>query len=304
MVENIFPSIHIIGQHRCERGTDPKTVPRFVPRQRFAVLANLWTEACIPRRQIKKRGWCHAGERQVFLLEALFTDWRFSFGPQVDSVLDGYFGRQREEFREGINMYRSGQYIEVVDRLAGGDEELAFTARAAIVEIENAYADLPFVRRQPYDCVIKIPPYSAMPKNFRVAAASLFPQATAQALTCFFVSGHGGQKGVAGRTNLAYKRMFDELGRIPGKKLVIALACHAGVLVEYLKNRPDREDFLVIASAGIGEEGSNWGNDSILKELARQIAWRRWVSSFRLSPYVFSGFHQTPEIFGYFDVKI
>jgi hypothetical protein len=268
----------------------------------------MFTEVQLGRRRVRYSPidtmGSHLGDRQVLMLEAVLTNWRLDFGQSVNRVMDGYFGSNRQHLQRGLEAFSANKHCEDIDRLTGAFSKRTKPACQALAAYAEVAFDVPVLNRLPYDRVIKVLPFSKTPAVFAHAADDIAGLADAGSFTLLFAISHGFTSGLIGRYDLGYQLILDKLAQIPGKKLIIVLACHSGAIIDALRSHPQKQDFLVIASAGKDETGSNWGNEALMREMIGNSIDGRPVSQFALSSQNFGRETQTPEIFGYYDVIV
>jgi len=65
-------------------------------------------------------------------------------------------------------------------------------------------------------------------------------------LTLIFIEAHGDRQGIG---DFKYKQLLDRLDKIAGKKVIIAIACHSGSVIDFIRRRKTANDYAVIAAA-------------------------------------------------------
>lgn len=65
-------------------------------------------------------------------------------------------------------------------------------------------------------------------------------------LTLIFIEAHGDTHGIG---DFKYKQLLDRLDKIAGKKVIIAMACHSGSAINFIRRRKTSNDYAVIAAA-------------------------------------------------------
>ncbi len=125
-------------------------------------------------------------------------------------------------------------------------------------------------------------------------------------LTFFYITSHGEQQSVLLNKNLVpYSYLLDEIDRLPGKKVLVMLACYSGSLLQVLEKREEKENYIVLTSTRSNERGVNWGEDDLQLELYRHIYKTRKLSELTLAPSDKTGVDKhIPQIRGSFDVVL
>ena len=96
--------------------------------------------------------------------------------------------------------------------------------------------------------------------------------ATKDTLTYLFITAHGETYKVA---DFPYKELLEKLDRIAGKKVLVIMACHSGVLQAYLAEKDNYDDYLALTATKDADERSiNWNEDEIVNEITDDLIMR------------------------------
>ena len=120
-----------------------------------------------------------------------------------------------------------------------------------------------------YDHIAKIFPDQADPKNDAFEVLSFFSKiADKDTLTYIFIRGHGTQNGVG---DFEYQELLQRIEKIPGKKVMVVLACHSGGLIEHLSGMDAFDDYVAITSTFGQDLATNWNDDEIEERITDRL---------------------------------
>jgi len=117
--------------------------------------------------------------------------------------------------------------------------------------IRKVFPDVPDVRSETY------------------GALSFYRQlADRDTLTLLFIRAHGQPDSV---DIFPYEELLAKLDEIPGRKVMIVLACHSGALIDYVRRRDTADNYVVIPSTLKERLGWNWNEDEMLKGITDDL---------------------------------
>ena len=127
-------------------------------------------------------------------------------------------------------------------------------------------------------------------------------------LTFMYLTSHGeiGSFVINNGEEMGYQDLLDKLDGVKGKKVIVALACYSGSLVDVWKERKTKDDYVILTSTTNREKGINWGENQIHDKVVKNLIARQRVSDLRI-PAVIQPVpddqHQ-PQIVGSYDVAL
>ena len=158
-------------------------------------------------------------------------------------------------------------------------------------------------KKFPYDLVIKILPEIDMRERISQTLNKMIDIADENTLTFVYITSHGeiGSFAINNTEKMRYSKLLDKLDRIKGKKILTVFTCYSGSILDELKNRQNKRDYIVLTSTNKNEKGVNWGEDELHSLLIENISNNKLISNLIL-PEVIEGHH--PQIIGYYDVRL
>jgi hypothetical protein len=134
----------------------------------------------------------------------------------------------------------------------------------------------------------------------RVAALSDY-----DSLTFLPIFTHGEKTHVTmGNARLSYRKLFAELDKIKGKKLLVLYACYSGSLINVLRLHRKRDSYAIIASSPYNMKSTNWYDQAVDDYLYHQFKKKARLSELRLQSIAPGKVNQTPQMLSYFDVEL
>lgn len=230
----------------------------FEPKSRHAILVNSYG-ASFPG--YSQGSIFFAGNRNIYELEG---------------ILSGHFAQFPNEFR-GENM----------------NEKLLLTF-VDILEMRKNHR-----KNIQYDSVTRVlPGYDMRRKMTRTLnrIANLSDEST---LTFMYLNSHGeiGSVALERSQQMSYQELLDRLDRIKGKKVIVALACYSGSLLDELEKRENRDHYIAITLTNNAEKGTARESDYLNDMLIGIILGNKPISDLRLPAF-------SSSIVGHFDVRL
>ena len=289
-----------IGVH-CRPDTSPSKIqilPKFAPTLRNAVLINgrdiphrditelsQAVSACIgiPVGDPRDIGWSIAtgtstGASRVFEMQCLLTGKIES--PELNAMLSDIDNEARCE--EILNENLESRYSYAV---LGKRKELGLLC-------ENTIAYLT--------------PSPDIKLDLALSIEELKQVSSSSTLSLFFITTHGnpGELCFNGQS-ISHDSLIANIGEIPGKKVIICLACYSGGIIDSIKNHPQASDFIAITSTNGDQKSLTYLETKIFDQLVAQCCDRKSVVDMRFKTYSSSMGEQTPQVFlGDFDVVV
>lgn len=155
--------------------------------------------------------------------------------------------------------------------------------------------------------IIRVHPDENIVQGIRSAAASIAQYNNPMHLTYVIVYTHGEAETLNVGLNeeeISHRELLEILDTIPGKKIVIMIACKSGNFVKMVQDHSRRTDYVAIASTSEDEMGINWQDDLFLNGLTARLLKAEPVSALQLRKVSTPNFlqeGQTPTIFMGFD---
>lgn len=120
-----------------------------------------------------------------------------------------------------------------------------------------------------YDHIRRIFPDAADPRSDAYGVLSFYASiADSNTLTYLFIRAHGEHEGAG---IFPYEELLEKLDNIPGKKVIVALACYSGNLLKLLDGRATQDDYAVITSTTSDVLGVNWIDDVLNRFLVEEL---------------------------------
>jgi hypothetical protein len=130
----------------------------------------------------------------------------------------------------------------------------------------------------------------------------------ADTLTFFYVTSHGEYQSVLlDKKFVQHAALLNQIDRLPGKKVLVMLACFSGSLMKVLEKRERKDDYVLITSSGSEDRAVNWAEDDLQLALYNHIWGTRKLSELVLaqSDKIPLGMDKhIPQIRGSFDVVL
>jgi hypothetical protein len=209
--------------------------------------------------------WCR-GNRSVYGLEA---------------VLSGKFGKGPEQFEPAL-----GKRLQLK---FGFELELHQRYRQGIA----------------YDSVSRVLPQTEMRGELYRNLERISSNASDDTLTFMYIISHGKPNSFAidNEQEMSYRDLLDSLDEIKGKKAIAALACYSGSLIDALRERKRKDDYIILTSTANGEQGITWGEDELHDIIVENLLANRKVSDQGI-PFVIKSTHDKhhPQIVGSYDL--
>lgn len=132
--------------------------------------------------------------------------------------------------------------------------------------------------------------------------------ATDDTLTFMYLTSHGeiGSFVINNGEEMSYQDLLDKLDQVKGKKVIIALACYSGSLVDVWKERKTKDDYIILTSTTNGERGINWDEDKIHDKLVENLIVRQKLSDLEIPAIIqpVPDDQHHPQIVGSYDVAL
>ena len=203
---------------------------------------------------------------------------------ELEVVLTGKFGKGPEQFEPTLSEFLSLTW----------EQEL---------EAHKKYR-----RVISYDSVSRILPQTDMRKNLERNLERLSDVSSKDTLTFMYLTSHGkiGSFVINNREEMDYQDLLDKLDGIKGKKVIVALACYSGSLVDAWRERKTKDDYVILTSTTNREKGINWGEDQLHDIVVENLSAKQKLSNLRIPAVIkpVSDDKQHPQIVGSYDVVL
>jgi len=159
-----------------------------------------------------------------------------------------------------------------------------------------------------YNSASRILPPAGMRKQLEMALEGISAESSQDTLTFLYITSHGNEGcfQIDNTQTMDYKELLDRLDRIKGKKVIVALACYSGSLIDAWKKRETSEDYIIITSTGNWEPGINWNEGILHNLLVKYLRDKNALSTLKIPAVIFPGTpdEQHPQIVSSFDVVL
>jgi hypothetical protein len=169
------------------------------------------------------------GSLRLYDMEALLTG-----RIEPDSSITEYLGYGKEEFA-----------------LIGVKESLANTLKDP-------------KRSCVYD-LVRIQPYEPQRAKLEESLEKFAKTSTQKTLTFIYLTTHGYEDGSfkVDTSSMKYQDLLDRCDNIKGKKVIVAMGCYSGTLINEIGTRETSGDYIAITSAPNDARGVNWYEDHL-----------------------------------------
>lgn len=257
----------------------------FMPAKRLALLVNMYenpSDWAANGSTYYRLAPDARGNNSIYTLEAALRRGILQMQPDVEFCLKNMIGKDGDEAKRtaerackvvaDMNKTMDGDTFDGAKRLILGDPRLNELESGLACSLWAIYARnaVTFYKENTahevhYDHIAKIFPDQNDPKNDAFGVLSFFSSiADKDTLTFLFIRAHGTPEKIG---DFEYEELLEKLDKVPGKKMIVALACYSGMVVDHVQKRDNFDDYAVITSTQLDETGTNWSDDKIFDRL-------------------------------------